>query len=125
MRRIFSGSPYEPLIGYARAVDAGGFVFVSGTTGIDPDGPEDQSVTDQCGLALSRIGAALAEAGLGFENVVRVTYILPDPADFEACWPQLRETFGANPPAATMIGVTLIDPRMKIEIEVTAMRGDA
>jgi len=121
MTRIFSGSPYEPQIGYARAVVAGGFIHVSGTTGLDPAGPAEQPVTDQCALTLSRIAVALAEAGAGFADVVRVRYILPDPADFEPCWPLLREAFGTAPPAATMLSCALIDPAMKIEIEVTAL----
>ncbi|WP_138464868.1 RidA family protein [Poseidonocella sp. HB161398] len=123
MKRIFSGSPYEPRIAYARAVVANGFVFVSGTTGIDPDGPADQPVEAQCRLALSRIKAALEEAGSGIDRVVRVTYILPDGGEFEACWPVLQETFAETPPAATMIEAKLIDPAMKIEIEVTALAG--
>ena len=63
---------------------------------------------------------ALAEAGASFADVVRVTYILPDRTEFEPCWPLLAETFGANPPAATMIEAGLIDPVYRIEIEVTA-----
>ncbi len=81
--------------------------------------PED--VVEQCRLALKIIGAALVEAGSGFEHVVRVNYILPDRRDFEPCWPVLAEVFGANPPAATMIEAGLIDPAMKIEIELTAL----
>jgi enamine deaminase RidA (YjgF/YER057c/UK114 family) len=120
-RRISSGSAYEPKIGYCRAVVAEGWVHVAGTTGTDHRTmtvpPE---VTDQCRLALEIIGAALAEAGAGFADVVRVRYILPDRRDFPPCWPLLAEAFGANPPAATMIEAGLIDPAMKIEIEVTA-----
>jgi enamine deaminase RidA (YjgF/YER057c/UK114 family) len=79
-----------------------------------------ENVVDQCRLALGHIGAALQQAGATFADVVRVRYILPDRREFEACWPLLKETFGANPPAATMIEAGLIDPSMKIEIEVTA-----
>ncbi|MGB0659975.1 MAG: RidA family protein [Mangrovicoccus sp.] len=120
MRRIFTNSPFEKKIGYARAVVADGWVFVSGCTGLAPDGPDDQPVTDQCAETLRRIEAALTEAGASLADVVRVNYILPKAADFEACWPILREAFGKAPPAATMIEAGLIDPRMKIEIEVTA-----
>jgi enamine deaminase RidA (YjgF/YER057c/UK114 family) len=120
-RRISSGSAYEPQIGYCRAVVADGWVHVAGTTGTDHRTmtvpPE---VTDQCRLALEIIGAALAEAGAGFADVVRVRYILPDRRDFPPCWPLLAAAFGADPPAATMIEAGLIDPAMKIEIEVTA-----
>ena len=124
-RRIASGSAYEAQIGYARAVVDSEWIFVSGTTGTDyatmtvPDGVEAQ-----VDLALQHIEAALKGAGAGFEDVVRVTYILPDRADFAACWPALRRAFGAAPPAATMIQAGLLDPAMKIEIEVTARRQD-
>lgn len=79
-----------------------------------------ESVAEQCRLALEHIRAALATAGATFSDVVRVRYILPDRGEFEACWPLLREAFSDNPPAATMIEAGLIDPAMKIEIEVTA-----
>jgi enamine deaminase RidA (YjgF/YER057c/UK114 family) len=114
--RITTGSTWEPKIGYARAVVADGWVFVSGTTGTDHAAgtiPEGE-------LALDIIGAALKSAGVSFADVVRVHYILPDAADFEPCWPLLSAIFGANPPAATMIQAGLIDPRHRIEIEVTA-----
>ncbi len=121
VRRIPSGSPFEPKIGYCRAVVADGLVHVSGTTGYDPQtGTYPDDVTDQCRLALGIIGTALSQAGCGFADVVRVTYYLPDRADFEPCWPQLAATFGADPPAATMIVAGLVDPAMKIEIQVTA-----
>lgn len=122
IRRIATGSTWEPRIGYARAVVAGGWVHVSGTTGTDhATGTIPESVTDQCALALEIIRAALEQAGAGFADVVRVHYILPDRADFEPCWPLLSAAFGANPPAATMIEARLIDPRHRIEIEVTAL----
>ncbi len=119
--RISSGSAWEPKIGYCRAVVANGFVHVSGTTGTDhATGAIPESVEAQCELALSIIGRALAETGASFADAVRVHYILPDRTDFEPCWPILAETFGANPPAATMIEAGLIDPRHRIEIELTA-----
>ena len=126
-RLIASGSTFEAEIGYSRAVVDGDWVFVSGTTGFDP---VDMSISDdvviQTELALKTIGAALAEAGATFADVVRVRYILPDAADFPACWPTLRAAFGEVRPAATMIQAGLIDPRVKIEIEVTArLRGQA
>ena len=124
MRRLISsGSRFEAEIGYSRAVVDGDWVFVSGTTGFDyatmaiaPD------VRDQAVQALRNIAAALDEAGRSAADVVRVRYILPDAADFEPCWPVLREWFGAVRPAATMIAAGLADARMKIEIEVTARR---
>ena len=124
-RRIVSGSSYEASIGYSRAiVDHDGWVFVSGCTGVDPAAMTlPDGVEDQCVAALATVGEALAAAGAGFADVVRVRYILPDRDDFERCWPQLRAAFGAARPAATMIVAGLIDPRMRIEIEVTARIG--
>jgi enamine deaminase RidA (YjgF/YER057c/UK114 family) len=122
-RSITSGAPWEALVGYARAVVSGDFVFVAGTVGRDPaTGLVPGPVTEQCAIALSIIEAALAEAGAGFADVVRVTYYVADRADFEPCWPQLRAAFGAHPPASTVLVVGLLDPSMKIEIEVTAHR---
>ena len=115
IRRISSGGAFEAKIGYSRAVVAGGFVFVAGTVGAG------ETVADQCRAALEVIGAALKEAGASFADAVRVTYYLPDRAEFEPCWPILAETFGANPPAATMIECGLIDPKYRIEIELTAV----
>ncbi len=121
-RRIASGSAYEDLIGYSRAViDADGWVFVSGCTGVDPATMAlPERVEDQCAAALTTVQAALAAAGATFADVRRVRYILPDAADFAPCWPQLRAAFGEARPAATMIVAGLIDPKMRIEIEVTA-----
>ena len=115
IRRISSGGALEAKVGYCRAVAAGGFVHVAGTVGQGDD------VVAQCRSALDIIGKALTEAGASFADVVRVTYMLPDRSEFEACWPVLAETFGDNPPAATMIECGLIDPKYRIEIEVTAL----
>ena len=122
-RLISSGSTFERDIGYSRAVVDGEWVFVSGTTGFDystmtlADGVVAQA--EQC---LANIGAALAEAGASFADVVRVTYLLPQASEFESCWPVLRKVFGDVRPAATMISAGLADPRMRIEIEVTARK---
>jgi enamine deaminase RidA (YjgF/YER057c/UK114 family) len=122
-RNISMASVFEERIGYSRAVVSGDFVFVSGTTGFDyarmelPDG-----VVAQCEQALANIERALEEAGATLRDVIRVRYVVPNRADFEPCWPALRQAFGAAAPAATMIVAGLLDPRMRIEIEVTAMR---
>jgi enamine deaminase RidA (YjgF/YER057c/UK114 family) len=127
MRRLISsGSSFELEIGYSRAVVDGDWVFVSGTTGFDyktmtiPEG-----VIEQAGQCLHNIDAALGEAGASRRDIVRVRYMLPKVEDFEPCWPTLRDYFAGIWPAATMIAVGLSDPRMKIEIEVTARKRTA
>lgn len=120
-RVILSGSTFEEQIGYARAVVDGDRVYVSGTTGFDyATMTISDDVVEQAEQCLRNIGTALAEAGCGFADVVRVRYLLPDRADFEPCWPVLRRRFGDVRPAATMLVCGLADPRMKIEIEVDA-----
>ena len=120
---ISSGSIFEEQIGYSRAVVDADWVFVSGTTGFDyttmtiADSLLEQ--TEQC---LKNIESALRQADASLQDVVRVMYILPNGAEFEQCWPVLRRVFGAVRPAATMICAGLADPRMKIEIEVTARK---
>lgn len=122
-QRIGSGSSFEAQIGYSRAVVAGDWVFVSGTTGFDyatMSISDDVLVqTEQC---LQNIESALQQADSSLQDVVRVTYVLPQVADFEPCWPVLRRYFGSVRPAAMMIVAGLADPRMKIEIEVTALK---
>ncbi|MEV0273424.1 RidA family protein [Hamadaea sp. NPDC050747] len=122
-RAILSGSTFEEQIGYARAVVVGDSIYVSGTTGFDYATMSiSDDVVEQAEQCLRNIGAALAEAGSSFADVVRVRYLLPDPADFEPCWPVLRRHFLGVRPAATMLVCGLADPRMKIEIEVDARR---
>jgi enamine deaminase RidA (YjgF/YER057c/UK114 family) len=122
-RLISSGSTFEAQIGYSRAVVDGEWIFVSGTTGYDyskmimPEGLLEQ--TEQ---ALANIEAALAKANASLRDVVRVTYILPNGTEFPQCWPILRKYFGEIRPAATMISAGLADPKMRIEIEVTALK---
>ena len=120
---ISSGSSFEEQIGYSRAVVAGDWIFVSGTTGFDYS---NMSISDdlltQTEQCLLNIESALKQAGASLKDVVRVTYVLPDGGEFEQCWPVLRKYFGEVRPAAMMISAGLADPRMKIEIEVTALR---
>jgi enamine deaminase RidA (YjgF/YER057c/UK114 family) len=124
MRRLISsGSPFERDIGYSRAVVDGEWVFVSGTTGFDyATMTISDDVAEQAEQCLANVARALADAGAGFADVVRVRYILPSADDFPPCWPALKRAFGEIRPAATMIAAGLADPRMKIEIEVTARR---
>ena len=120
---ISSGSPFEEQIGYSRAVVDGDWIFVSGTTGFDyATMTISDDVAQQAEQCLKNIQQALRQAGADLADVVRVHYILPRAADFEACWPVLRRYLGSVRPAATMWSAALLDPRMKIEIEVTARR---
>jgi enamine deaminase RidA (YjgF/YER057c/UK114 family) len=120
---ISSGSTFEKQIGYSRAVVQGDWVFVAGTTGFDYSKMtiEDDVVaqTEQC---FRNIESALKEAGASLKDVVRVNYILPNGAEFEKCWPVTRKYLGEIRPAVTMISAALLDPRIRIEIEVTALR---
>ena len=123
---ISSGSTFEKSIGYSRAVVDGDWVFVSGTTGYDYSTMTIQDdVVAQCEQALKNIEAALKQANAGLTDVVRVHYLLPIAADFERCWPVLGKVFGEIRPACTVMVVGLVDSKMKIEIEVTALRGKA
>jgi enamine deaminase RidA (YjgF/YER057c/UK114 family) len=120
---ISSGSDFERQIGYSRAVVAGDWVFVSGTTGFDYAAMTiSDSLVEQTEQCLKNIEAALQQAGSTLADVVRATYVLPDGSAFEQCWPVLRRYFGEVRPAAMMISAGLADPRMQIEIEVTALR---
>ncbi len=120
---ISSGSTFEAEIGYSRAVVDGEWVFVSGTTGFDyATMTISDDVAEQAEQCFVNIAAALTRAGATLADVVRVTYILPTAADFRACWPVLKKHLGSVRPAATMFAAGLADPRMKIEIEVTARK---
>jgi enamine deaminase RidA (YjgF/YER057c/UK114 family) len=120
---VSSGSTFESDVGYSRAVVDGDWVFVSGTTGLDyATMTMSDDVVAQCRQAMRNIASALSEAGAAVGDIVRVRYILPRREDFEPCWPVLKEYLGNVRPAATMIQAGLFDPRMKIEIEVTARR---
>lgn len=122
-RLISSGSSFERDIGYSRAVVQGDWVFVSGTTGFDYSTMTiADDVAEQAEQCLRNIQAVLQQAGADLRDVVRVTYILPNGDEFRQCWPILRQYFGDVRPAATMISAGLADPRMKIEIEVTALK---
>ncbi len=120
---ISSGSLFEAEIGYSRAVVQGDWVFVSGTTGFDYEtmtiADDIVAQTDQC---FKNIISALREAEATLKDVVRVTYILPDATEFKLCWPVLKKYFGTIKPSATMFSAGLADNRMKIEIQVTALK---
>ena len=98
-------------------------MFVSGTTGFDYSNmPISEDLVEQTDQCLKNIASALAQADSSLADVVRVTYVLPNAAEFQACWPVLRKYFGTVRPAAMMISAGLADPRMRIEIEVTALK---
>ena len=120
---ISSGSTFESSIGYSRAVVQDNWIFVSGTTGFDyGDMSISNDIADQTRQCFENIISALKQANAELSDVVRVTYIVPRASEFELCWPVLRNYLGDIRPAATMISAGLADPRMKIEIEVTALK---
>lgn len=120
---ISQGSTFEEQVGYSRAIVDDPWVFVAGTTGFDYASMSiSDDIVDQVDQALANIDAALTEAGASAADVVRVRYYLPNPDDFEPCHPSLRRYFGEARPAATMIVCGLADPRMRVEIEVTALK---
>jgi enamine deaminase RidA (YjgF/YER057c/UK114 family) len=124
-RLISSGSRFEEDMAYSRAVVSGEWVFVSGTTGFDyAQMTIADDVVAQAEQCFRNVDAALAAAGASLRDIVRITYVLPRREDFEPCWPVLRRHLGEVRPAAMMICAGLADPRMKIEIEVTARRPD-
>jgi len=120
---ISTASTFEKTIGYSRAVVDGRWVFVSGTTGFDYSTMTiSDDVVVQADRCFQNIQRALADAKCRLSDVVRVTYIVPDRDDFPRTWPVLQRYLGDVRPAATMLVAGLSDPRMKIEIEVTARR---
>lgn len=121
-QRIPSGSPYEPLIGFSRAVRVGTRVLVSGTAPVWPDGSCDPDPEAQARRALEIVLAALAEAGAGAEHVVRTRIFLTDARDWEAVGRAHGAVFGGHRPAATMVVVAgLLDERWRVEIEAEAL----
>jgi enamine deaminase RidA (YjgF/YER057c/UK114 family) len=122
-RLISSGSPFEAQIGYSRAVVAGPWVFMSGTTGFDYKSMTiADNVVDQAEQCFRNVGAVIEQAGVSFADVVRITYLLTRREDFEPIWPVLQRYLGEIRPACTMMVTGLLDPRMLIEVEVTAFR---
>jgi reactive intermediate/imine deaminase len=124
--RISSGSTFEATAGYSRAVVVGDDVFVAGTTGFDYRAMSiEDDIVAQTRQCFANIEAALREAGATLDDVVRVHYLMVDAADFARVAPIFGEYFAKARPAATMMVVGLLDPRMKIEIEVTARKARA
>lgn len=122
-QRISSGSSFEAVGGYSRAVVDGDTVFVAGTTGFDYATMRiDDDPLAQCHQCFRNIAAALAEAGCTLDDVVRVRYYLSDVRLFERLAPVFGQYFARARPAATAIVCGLVDARMKLEIEVTARK---
>ncbi|PKS08893.1 hypothetical protein jhhlp_003506 [Lomentospora prolificans] len=123
-KNLASGSPFEDQIGYCRAVVTHPWVFVSGTTGYDyATNTLPPTVVEQTKNIISTITTTLKSAGATPQDIVRVTYLLPDRSEFPSIWPLLRDWLDGGRPAATMIQTGLMEEAMKIEIEVTAMIG--
>ena len=121
---ISSGSKFEAEIGYSRAVVQGSWCFVSGTTGFDyAKMTISEDIVEQTEQCWKNIKAALEQAGFSLKDIVRNHYILPNADDFPKTWGVLQKYMGDIRPASTMFEARLADPRMKIEIEVTAFKG--
>ena len=121
-RLIASGSPYEPIIGFSRAVRVGQHVFVAGTAPVMPEGAElPPDAYGQAKRCLEIILSALREAGAGPEHVVRTRIFATSAADFEEIGRAHGEVFGDVRPASTYVIVQLIDPRWRVEIEAEAV----
>ena len=120
---ISSGSPFEKATGYSRAVVDGEWVFVAGTTGFDYSTMSiSKDLAGQVHQTFRNIGAALEQAGATLADVVRASYIVPNVKDWAEISPILGHYFGEIRPASTAIIAGLVDPRMRIEIEVTARK---
>ena len=123
--RVFTKSPWEDKVGYCRAVNAGGFVFVSGTTSVDPDSGHVMHAGNmgrQAALAFSNVARALERLGSSTANVVRVRMYVTDIARFDEVAVLHKQFFGQEPPAATVVEVSaLAHPDLMFEVEVTAL----
>jgi enamine deaminase RidA (YjgF/YER057c/UK114 family) len=111
-------SPYEPIIGFSRAVRIGNVVHVSGT---GPVGAEELSAAEQTRVVLRIIEAALIQAGASFEHVVRTRMFLAHAEDWEEVGRAHGEVFGTIRPAATMVVAALLNPKWRVEIEAEAV----
>ncbi|HET9506678.1 MAG TPA: RidA family protein [Gaiellaceae bacterium] len=122
-RRLIPGhSPLEPVVGYSRAVVAGGHVYVAGTAPIPREGDPPAGAYEQARLCLEIVGTALAEAGAAFRDVVRTRVYLTEAADWEDVGRAHGEVFGEIRPASAMLVVKeLLDPRWRVEIEADAV----
>jgi enamine deaminase RidA (YjgF/YER057c/UK114 family) len=120
---INSGSIFEEKVSFSRAVVVDKMVFVSGCTGYDyATNIISDDIVAQTEQTFKNIENALTKAGSRFEDVVRVQYILADTLEWEKCWPIFKKYFGEIKPACTVICAKLTNEKLKIEIEVTAVK---
>jgi enamine deaminase RidA (YjgF/YER057c/UK114 family) len=125
-RLVSSGSPFEPVIGFSRAIRVGDRVLVSGTAPIGPDGEVDPDPGEQIGRCLEIVAAALEASGATWGDVVRTRTYLTDVSDWERVAARLGTVFGTVRPASTMVVVAgFLDPRWKVEFEAEAVVGSA
>jgi enamine deaminase RidA (YjgF/YER057c/UK114 family) len=123
-RRITSGSPWEPLVGFSRAYRVGQVVHVAGTGPVEPDGGCAAGARDQARRCFAIVAAALRDAGACLDDVVRTRMYVTDPAVMDAVGAAHQEAVGHARPAATMVVVAgLADPRWLVEIEAEAVIG--
>ncbi len=126
-QRVSSGGPFEARFGYSRAIRVGSYVAVAGTTAIKdgaPFAPGDAAM--QTRYVLEVIEQALTDAGATMSDVIRYRVFLTDIADAEAVGNEMGRVFGAIRPAGTMVGnITLVNPDLRVEIEVDAIVGSS
>ena len=121
-RLITSGSKWEPLLGYSRAVVAGNTIYVSGTCGVEADGSVAPDIYGQARRALKIIDEALGQAGAGMQDVVRTRIFVTDASQFDAIAKAHGEIFGEVRPATTIVEVSrLVDAAFMVEIEAVAV----
>lgn len=126
MKRVSSGSPWEPVIGFSRGVRVDDRILISGTAPVWPDGSCDPDPAVQMRRCLEIIGDALSELGASFDDVVRTRIYLVDASDSDAVGRVHGEVFGELRPSATMVVVkSLLDERWKVEIEAEAVLHDS
>lgn len=122
---ISTDSTFETEIGYSRAVVKDHWVFVSGTTGYNYKTMTiSENIIEQTEQCFINIKETLEKAEASLSDIVRITYILPDANEFEECWPILKKYLGNIKPAATMFSAGLADKKMKIEVQVTALKAN-